>query len=321
MQLGLTRRNIGRLVLLAWAVALAWLARRELFGGSPSTADRVRRLEPSAQFFAVLAGDRQIGQLNRTVDTLVDGVRLTEMLVLDVPDADTTRQLARLFELNLSRGLRLRQFSRSTFGMGRTERLSGGLGADSTLTLHDFEGNLPAGSPVPRYSGPDPVLPAMLPLRAAFERPLEVGDQIDFQVFDLATGLLRPVTVRVAAESSMVVPDSAIWSAPEGRWIPATFDTIAVYKLEHDGSGSPTVTWVDREGSMVAEDIQGGYRLMRSAFEIVNTNYRLLRRSESSAWRRMVPGLGPADFPEPSERSPRRYRMADARRGGPGAEP
>ncbi len=311
MQLGLTRRNIGRLVLLAWAVALAWLARRELAGGTPSTAELVRRLEPSAQFFAVMAGDRQIGQLNRTVDTLVDGVRLTELLVLDLPDGDTTRQLAQLLEANLSRGLRLRQFSRSTFGLGRAERLTGGTGTDSTLTLRDFEANLPASSPVSLYSGPDPVLPAMIPLRAAFERPLEVGDRLDYSLFDVGTGLLRPVAVRVVADSVIVVPDSAVWSPPDSQWVPAGFDTIPVFRLEHDAPGVSTSTWVDRQGSIVAEEIQGGYRLVRSAFEIVSTNYRQLRRSESSGWRRGVPGLGLTEFGGHVAPAARGFRITD----------
>jgi hypothetical protein len=311
MQLGLTRRNIGRLVLLAWAVALAWLARRELAGGSPSTADRVRRLEPGAQFFAVMAGERQIGQLNRTVDTLVDGVRLTELLVLDVPDADSTRQLARLLELNLSRGLKLRQFNRSTFGLGRTERLSGGSGTDSTLTLRDFEANVPAGAPLPMYSGPDPVLPAMIPLRAAFERPLEVGDRLEFSLFDLGTGLLRPVTVQVVADSVMIVPDSAVFSPTDSQWVPAGFDTIPVFRLEHDAPGVRTTTWVDRLGAVVAEEIQGGYRLERTAFEIVNTNYRQRRQTESSDWRRRIPGLSLTQFPEAAPPAAGAVRVTD----------
>ena len=85
MEIGFSRRNIGRLVLLGWAVALAWLARRQFSqGDSADTAARTRRLAPGAQYYAVYAGARQIGQLNLSVDTLVNGVRLTELMVLDL---------------------------------------------------------------------------------------------------------------------------------------------------------------------------------------------------------------------------------------------
>lgn len=294
MELGLTRRNIGRLALLAWAVALAWLARREFSGGgAAATVERVRRLEPGAQFFAVMAGDRQIGQLNRSVDTLVDGVRLTELLVLDVPDGDSTRQLARSLEMELTRGLRLRRLSRSVFGIGLAERLEGGLGPDSLLTLQNFEANTPAGPPVPLGAGADPVLPAMLPLRVALGggEPLRVGQRTVLPVLDLGTGQVRSVAVAVAAESTFVVADSAVWSPSEGRWVPASLDTIRGYRLDHRALGPATATWVDADGGLLAEATQGGYALRRSAFEIVSTNYRQQRRAESSGWRRGVPGM------------------------------
>jgi len=290
MKLGLTRRNIGRLILLAWAVALAWLARRELSGGA-TTAERVGRLPPGAQFFAVMAGDRQIGQLNRVVDTLVDSVRLTELLVLDFPDGDSTRRLARQLELELTRGLRLRRFTRSVFGVGLAERLEGVLGPDSTLTIRDFEANAPAGSPFLIGGTIDPVLPAMLTLRAAFEGRLRVGSRFTVPLFDLGTGQTRPDPVVVAAESTFVVADSAVWSPGEEQWVPVTFDTIRAFRLEHRALDAPTISWVDEEGALVSEDIRGGYSLRRNAFEVVNTNYRQFRRSESSRWRRSVPGL------------------------------
>jgi len=91
MKLGFTRRNIGRLVLLGWAVALAWLARRQFSQGeSADTASRARRLAPGAAYYAIYAGARQIGQLNLSVDTTLDGVRLTEVMVIDLPYGDTT---------------------------------------------------------------------------------------------------------------------------------------------------------------------------------------------------------------------------------------
>ncbi|MGQ0702865.1 MAG: transglutaminase-like domain-containing protein [Gemmatimonadales bacterium] len=292
MQVGLTRRNIGRLVLLIWAVSLAWLARRQ-FGGGPSSAiaERARRLEPGAQYFAVMAGDRQIGQLNRGVDTLVDGVRLTELLVLDLPDGDSTRQLARSWNFELSRSLRLRRFERTVFGIGPRERLDGGLGRDSQLVLRNWELDVPASEPVRIGADRDPILPAMVPLRAAFGNHLRVGEQFTLPLLDLGSGAVRPLTIRVTAESTFVVADSARWDSAKARWVPATFDTVEAFRLEHDALGAPTVAWVEPGGALVAETIAGGWTLTRSAFEIVGNNYRRGRLQESSAWRRGVPGM------------------------------
>src|SRR5260221_6595730 len=118
MELGLNRRNIGRLILVAWAVALAWLARRQFTTPSGAAADpRGNRLGPGTRFYAVYAGGRQNGQLNLSLGTLVDGVRLNESFGVDVPSRDTTLPLAQLGEYFLSRRLRLRGLVRTAIGL------------------------------------------------------------------------------------------------------------------------------------------------------------------------------------------------------------
>lgn len=293
MDLGLTRRNVGRLVLLAWAVALAWLARREFSGGeSAATAERTGRLAPAAHYFAVLAGDRQIGQLNISVDTLVDGVRLTELLVLDLPEQDSTHQLARSTEYSLTRSLRLRRFTRTIFGEGLAERLDAELGPDSILTLRDREGSGGSALAVGRSRvPPDLATLAVLPYRVAFGGALRVGGRTTVPVLDLGRGDARSVEVRVTAESTFAVPDSAVFDPAAGHWVPATLDSVRAWRLEHDGPGAPSVSWVDAGGGLVRQEVAGGVTLVRSAFELVRNNYRADRQREPSAWRRAIPGM------------------------------
>jgi hypothetical protein len=293
MELGITRRNIGRLVLLAWAVALAWLARRQFSQGeSADTALRTRRLMPGSTYYAVYAGARQIGQLNLAVDTTLDGVRLTEVMVLDLPEGDSTHQLARGSEYLLSRSLRLRSFTRTVFGVGPRELLGGQLGVDSILSLSNTEG--PEGSPSVRMRmriPGDAFIPLMLPYRSAYGGQLRVGGTFVDPVLELGTPGTRPVLVSVTAESTFIVPDSASWDSVAGSWVPATSDTLQAWRLTHDAGGSPTVSWVDETGALVRQETAGGLTLVRSAFEIVRNNYQQSRRAESAAWRRGIPGM------------------------------
>ena len=294
MDLGLTRRNIGRLALLTWAVMLAWLARREFAKqGQAGLAERARGLEPSAQYFAVLANGRQIGQLNFSADTLVNGVKLTEAFVIDLPAGDSTRQLARGTEFYLSRSLRLLNFSRSGFGVGPMERLDAGLGPDSILSLTDLEGARGPTGQVRLRVDPDAILPQVLAYRAAFGRHLRVGETFSVPLLEPGSGAVRPLRVRVAAESTFIVPDSAAFDSTAGRWIGATSDTIRAWRLEHDAPGAPTLTWVDAGGELVRQETAWGLTLQRSAFEIISNNYRRARKTESSAWRRAIPGMLP----------------------------
>ena len=65
MELGLNRRNVARLVLVAWAVALTWLARRQFATPSGAAGDpRGNRLAPGAWYYAVYAGGRQVGMMS-----------------------------------------------------------------------------------------------------------------------------------------------------------------------------------------------------------------------------------------------------------------
>jgi Transglutaminase-like superfamily len=292
MELGLTRRNVGRLVLLAWAVALAWLARRQFTGtGSAATAERARRLQPGAEYFAVLAGGRQIGQLNLTADTLVDGVRLTRQLVLDLPRGDSTRQLARGEQYYLTRALRLQNYTRTDFGIGTAERLEVALGSDSLLHLLASEGANDRPPAVILRADREAILPGMLSYHAAFGGHLHVGERFTLPLIDLGRNGTRELTVRVTAESTFVIPDSTVWDSLSAQWVPATSDTVQAWRLEHDAGGAPTVSWVDAGGALVREEVSGGFTLVRSAFEMINVNYRHRRQAESSAWRRGIPGM------------------------------
>ncbi len=292
MNLGLTRRNIGRLVLLTWAVTLAWLARREFAkGGSAGVAERTRQLEPGAQYFAVLAAGRQVGLVSLSVDTVPGGVRLREQFVLDLPFGDTTRQLARGAEFLISRALRLRHYTRTDFGIGPQERIDAAVGADSILDLSGTEGSDEKTGRARLRVDPEAILPALLPYRAAYGRHLHVGESFSLPLIEIGTGITRPLTVRVAAESTFIVPDSAVWDSAAAKWVAATSDTIHAWRLDHDATGAPTRSWVDAGGALVHQESAGGVTLERSAFELVLNNYRRTRRSESSGWRRAIPGM------------------------------
>lgn len=293
MELGLTRRNIGRLVLLSWAVMLAWLARREFAKDEDAQRnDGTTRLAPAAQFFGVYAGGRQIGQLNLTVDTLVDGVRVSEVLVLDVPRGDGTQQLTRSAQYTLSRSLRLRRVRLTTVGIGLQERLEGDVSDDSTLRLVHEEAPLGVAGRAQMPVHPDDILSATLPFRVAFSGRLHTGAEFSLPLIDLeGGGSAGQVSIRVTAESSFVVPDSAVWDSAGAEWVPATTDTIRAWRIEHDATGAPTVSWVDAGGVLVHQEIGGGVTLLRSAFEIVRDNYRRRRQSEPQSWRRSIAGM------------------------------
>lgn len=286
------RRTTAQFVLLAWAGALGWLARRELGKTeADSIAEATIRLNPEAHFYAIKAGRHQIGYASVTVDTIPTGFRLSEVLALDVPDADSVRRVTRRTELELSRSLRLRGFERTVTGGGLYEQFSGTVVRDSVLNLSKRDGR--DQEPI-RWSlalSGDIVLPEVLPYRLAFGRRLEVGRRVEAKVFDLATGTIGQVAFVATAESTFVVADSAIEQGRTHRWKAITFDTVKAYRIEHEAGGTPTVQWVDEHGGLVQTEAALGVRLERSAFELVSFNYRQNVEQQGAVGHRQVPGM------------------------------
>lgn len=288
----LNRRNGGRLVLLAWALALTWLARRELGKGEEEfIAEATIRLSPEAHFFAVLAAGHQIGYASVTLDTVPVGFQLTEVLALDIPEADSTRRTTRRTELTISRSLRLRTFTRTVSGGGLFEELGGRVDGDSVLRLHQRDGReeTPVEWTVPLPG--DVVLPQVLPYRLAFGKRLQVGRAVTANVFDLATGVIAPVEFLATAESTFVVADSAVEHRPSRRWRAVSLDTIRAWRIEHAAGGTPVVAWVDAQGGLVQAEAALGVRLERSVHELVRINYRHALLEEGVGKSRGVPAM------------------------------
>src|SRR5439155_654223 len=119
------------------------------------------------------------------------------------------------------------------------------------------------------------------------------------------------VTVLVAAESTLVVADSAGYDSTALAWVPARFDTVRAFRIEQREDGMTTRAWIDAQGHIVRAENAVGFVMERTAFELAYTNFRyrdttrLMRAS--AAHSRTGAGSG-------TRRPP--YRRVGARPGG-----
>ena len=288
----LDRRTAAQFILLGWAVALAWLAKRELGKSEAETiSEATIRLGPEAHFYSVKASNRQIGYASVTIDTLDTGFKFSEVFALDVPEADSIRRVTRRTELMLSRSLRLRSFARTVTGSGLFEEFTGLVEGDTLLRMGQRDAR---DRPAQLWAVPIPgdvVLAQVLPYRLAFGKRLEVGRSVSANVLDLATGMIGRVEFSATAESTFVVADSAVEQRQTRRWRPASYDTVRAWRIEHAVSGTPVVTWVDAQGGLVQSEAALGVRLERSAFELVSFNYRNALVGSGPDGHRTVPAM------------------------------
>ena len=267
------------MILAVWIASLAWLVRRVSFRSSGARlAEAALTVSPGALFYRLSAGAQQIGYASTTVDTLEDSLRLVDVLVLDLPALGRLNRTEGRSVATLDRSLRLRGLTsevegattrfrteaRATDGPGGRLHIAFVAGAD---TLH---ATLPA---------PDTLeLPSLWPLRLAFGGGLRVGRAARARVFDPYAPALRERALRVTAESTFVVADSADYDSTTMAWVPIRFDTVHAFRVDAEGAAGETrdlqSTWIDAQGRVVRATTPLGFTVERTAFEIAYENFR-----------------------------------------------
>ena len=130
------------------------------------------------------------------------------------------------------------------------------------------------------------MLPSLLPLRLAFGGELKRGATSSLRLFDPMLLAERDVSVRVAAETTMVVADSADYDSTAMAWVPVHFDTLRAFRIDEESGGLMVSAWIDAQGHAVRAVSPMGFTLQRSAFEIAYENFRrrdTLRLARASA--------------------------------------
>src|SRR5881227_1323786 len=219
-----SRRTLATVILGAWIVSLGWLVKREVFQPTGARlAEAALRVPPGAAYYRLAVAERQVGFASSTIDTSGTSVRVTDVLVLQVPAVGTLR----LEGVEAKFAGELGRFAARGLVSGDTVlsvSLESATDSETTRT--------PLLRPV--------VIPTLLPLRLAFGGELKPGKAYASAVFDPMLLAQRPVDVTVAAESTLVVPDSAGFDSTTMAWVAVHFDTIRAFRIEERSGGSPT---------------------------------------------------------------------------------
>lgn len=274
------------MILVGWAAALFWLVHRQYLGAGGPLADLGPGVSPGAQFYRLSLGAQQLGYSSTTIDTLSDTVRLVDVIVLDVPALGRLGRTSGRSVTTLDRALRLRDLTSDIDGAAERFTARATMTADNVLRLGVTSA---ADSGTVGITPGDKIeLPSLWPLRLAFGGRLRRGRVSSSRVLDPFTLDLRDRTLRVVAESTFIVPDSADFDSTTMAWVPVRFDTVRAVRIDAAGPGTGPVTWwVDAQGHMVRGMLPMGFTIERTAFELAYENFRrrdtlrLMRASDS----------------------------------------
>jgi transglutaminase-like putative cysteine protease len=265
------------------------LVRRVYF---PSNALRIReaalRVGPGSSFYAVTLGGVPVGYASSTVDTMPRELRVQDLMVLDVAVPGRVQRTMLATDVHLTRDLRLRAFDATVGTPLPVFRAAGTVEGDSVLSVVSAAGAAPPETTRVRLA-PPLVMATLLPLQLAVVHGLAPGRSFAMRVFDPLWLEERDVTVRVLADSALVVADSARRDTVAHRWVPAHLDTLHAWKVRESYDGVATEAWIDREGRVVRSTAALGLTTQRMPFETAVENWR---RDEES--RRAAGGTGGA---------------------------
>ncbi|HEV8266502.1 MAG TPA: transglutaminase-like domain-containing protein [Gemmatimonadales bacterium] len=269
----MTRRQWAIGILAAWVLSLGWLVKREFFRSTGARlAEAALSVPPGALFYRLDLGGQQIGFASSTLDTLPDSIRVEDLLVLDVPALGKLHRTSARSVAVLSRALRLARVEAVFDGdLGRFTARGNVLG-DSVLRVTIVTETDSQTTRIP-LTGPI-TLPTLLPLRLAFGGELRPGRTYTARLFNPLLLAEQEVTVRVAAESTLIVPDSADIDSTTMTWVPVHFDTVRAFRIDQQANGIELSTWIDAQGRIVSATTPVGFRMDRAAFELAYENFR-----------------------------------------------
>ena len=308
----MNRRRWVIAILAAWVLSLGWLVKREVFRPTGARlAAAALAVPPGALFYRLDVGGQQVGYSSTTIDTLATSLRVENVFVLDVPAMGALHRTSARSTATLSRALRLETVETTFDGdLGQFVAHSRVLG-DTVLSVAIVAGGDSQMTRIP-LQGPI-TLPTLLPLRLAFGGELRSGRAYTARLFDPLLLISRDVTARVAAESTLVVSDSADIDSTTMAWVPEHFDTVRAFRIDHDamGGGVPMSSWIDAQGGLVFATTHG-FTMERAAFEIVYQNFkkrdtvRIARASAAPALGEIIPltalVAGVQSDPQPRDR-------------------
>ncbi len=273
------------MLVLAWVASLTWLVLREYSpapGGDNASPAQVR-LSPTTGFFGLWAGPTQVGLTSVTTDTLPDGIRVTSRVDLDIPLPLVPRRLLGTTEATYDQRLRLRGYTLSISGEAGQVAVSATALSDSLLSVIVSGRGLTAADTVKIPVPAGVLLPDAVALWLASRDGLQTGATSTVQVFDPLDLSVTARRIMVGAESTFVMPDSAVVDSIAGGWIPVGRDSIRAVSVTWTEGGMPVRAWIDRRGTILAQATPLGLTQRKAPFEIVSSGYTRRRPTSFQA--------------------------------------
>lgn len=243
-------------------------------------ASATMSLAPGTNFYTLTMGDRAIGQATSVLDTIPGGFQLDDLMSLELPALGQTGTAVARTSVTLDDALLMESFEFSLDSEVGRFAASGTVDADTLLRVTiRSEGS---EQDVEFRLAQPPVFSAIVPIRLAMAGDLEVGNRVQFPVFDPSSMATRTVEVRVLEQDTLIFPDS-VSLGPDGRFAPASFDTIPAWRIAEAFGGVSVESWIDDDGRTLRASSPLGFAMGKTQYELAQQALNEARRDGARA--------------------------------------
>jgi len=260
-------------ILMAWAASMGWLVKREFFRTTGERlAEAALAVPPGTMFYRVDQAGQQVGFASITVDTTGTALSVSDVLLLEFPVLGRLHRTRVRSRATVNRALRVQTLEVLFDGDEGRLLARGEVKGDSVLRMTLASAGDSQTTRIPLLQ--PIVLTTLLPLRLAFGGALKPGRTFEARVLDPVELAERDVRATIAAESTLVVPDSAAFDSTVMAWTAVHFDTVRAFRIEERSQGLTTNVWIDAQGHIVRVAGPVGLTMERTEYEIAYQNFR-----------------------------------------------
>lgn len=279
-------------ILLAWMASLGWLGLRQLDRTEAATlsTEASLRLAPGSIWFAVYAGQTQVGTAGIRVDTLSPGYRIDESFSLELPAHGGLVRTTRRTDVSLGATLNLQRL--------HSHQTRDGVQADWVIALlgDTVNAHLVSSSGMTHglaHLAEVPATVLTLPFRLALGGDLAPGRTRTVTLMDGWPIGGRPARVTIGPPRELRFVDSSDIDSDSLHTVAAHTDSARVFAVTIDAANGPVRLWIDGRGSVSALETLFGVHWTRTVFELSETEFRKTLGARTAAITAVLPRLAP----------------------------
>ena len=278
-------------VLLAWVASIGWLGVRRLQTTEETrlSSEASLRLAPGTVWYALYAGNTQIGNAGITLDTLSPGYRISETTLLETRNGNGLARATRLSKAWLGTAMNVERLESRYSREGRQADWTITVVGDTVTARFVVSGLIRTQGRM--WFAEAPTASMAIPYRLALGGGLAPGRSRVVRMVDAWPPGAGLAQIKVGRDSLVRFADSSRIGGVAAHWLAVHNDSVRAFAVMVNAAGGPRRLWVDHRGAVSGVETPLGVTWVRTDFDLSTTEFRRSLPERTPAIRAAVPEM------------------------------